>query len=278
MRLCVVGFGLIGGSVAAAHKARDPEAWVTAVDLPRSLESESVRALADARVSIDDDAGLDHELAAADLVVLAAPVRPVAAMLGRVLTRAKLVTDCGSTKREIVRCAERSAQRARFVPGHPLAGGSDAGAGAAQADLFVGRPWILCDEPGAEEAVAAVRKFVASLGAVPASMSAAEHDRAIALTSHAPQLVASALVVLSERRACRLAEGPGFASTTRVAGGNPAVWGDIFSTNADEIAAALREICAELARVAGDLEAAEAASALDLVREARLTIARRTSA
>jgi prephenate dehydrogenase len=278
MRLCVVGFGLIGGSVAAAHKAQDPKARVVAVDLRGSLESEAARALADVRVAIDDDERFDHELASADLVVLAAPVRSVATMLDRVLARAKVVTDCGSTKREIVERAEGSPQRSRFVPGHPLAGGSDAGAGAARADLFVDRAWVLCDAPGDAAALALVRSFVAGLGAVPVLMSAAEHDRALALTSHAPQVVASALVVLSERGACQVAEGPGFASTTRIAGGNPAVWGDILGTNADEIARALREIGAELARVADALERSQPEAALELIRAARQASLRRRSA
>jgi prephenate dehydrogenase len=85
-------------------------------------------------------------------------------------------------------------------------------------------------------------------------LTAEEHDRAVALTSHVPQVVASALKVLAARRNAELAAGPGFASATRVAGGSDAMWSDIFATNRDEVARALRELSGELERAALDLE------------------------
>ena len=107
-----------------------------------------------------------------------------------------------------------------------------------------------------------------AVGAKPVRMRADEHDRAVALTSHVPQLLANALLVLSERHAAGPAEGPGFESATRTAGGNPAVWSDIFEANADEIARALRELGAELANVALDLER-EARGGVALLEAAR---------
>ncbi|GMV16862.1 MAG: prephenate dehydrogenase/arogenate dehydrogenase family protein [Polyangiaceae bacterium] len=269
MKLCVVGFGLIGGSIAAASRARRPGARVVAVDASAVLASASVRALSDERVDASDGPAVERALAAADLAVLAAPVSAIEAELGRALAHARLVTDCGSTKRAIVASAESSVRRGRFVPGHPLAGGPSGGADAARADLFEGQRWILCPEAADADAFARVEAFVRALGATPVTMSAAEHDRAVALTSHVPQLLASALVVLSERRRAGAAEGPGFAGATRVAGGNPAVWRDILVTNADEIASALAELGAELSRVAGDLSRADPNAALALIESAR---------
>lgn len=269
MKLCVVGFGLIGGSLAAASRAHRLAARVVAVDTSEVIAAESVRALSDERVDVADGPAVERALAAADLVVLAAPVSVIEAELGPALAHAPLVTDCGSTKRAIVASAARSSRRARFVPGHPLAGGPSGGADAARADLFEGQRWILCPEGADAGAFAAVEGFIRGLGAVPVTMSAEEHDHAVALTSHVPQLLASALVVLSERRRAGAAEGPGFASATRVAGGNPAVWRDILVTNADEIASTLAELGAELSRVAADLSRADPSAALALVEAAR---------
>jgi len=265
MRLCVVGFGLVGASVAAAHRARDSAASVVAVDAPHVL----ARAAADVKVDRGDARGVERELASADLVVLAAPVSVIEAELPRVLAHASLVTDCGSTKRSIVGAAASAARRGRFVPGHPLAGGSSAGPDAATAELFQGRAWVLCPEGSDADAFAKVEAFVQSLGASPLVMSAEEHDRALALTSHVPQLLASVLIVLAERRRARHAAGPGFASATRVAGGNPEIWRDILATNADEVAAALRELGRELGSAADGLERGDTDAALAIIRAAR---------
>lgn len=275
MRLAVVGFGLIGGSVAAAHRERMPGAEVVAIDEASVLRDPSVVALSDRQVELADAAG---ELRDADLVLLAAPVRAIEDAIEGALAEARLVTDCGSTKRSIVARASRSPRRGRFVPGHPLAGGSSTGAAAARADLFVGQTWILCREGSDEDAFEAVRSFVTGLGARPVELSASEHDRALALTSHVPQLLASALLVLSERRGATSAEGPGFASATRVAGGNPSVWGDIFATNADEVAVALAELGAELERIRADLARGDTESARALLELARRSSAARRSA
>jgi prephenate dehydrogenase len=107
-------------------------------------------------------------------------------------------------------------------------------------------------------------------------MSAADHDRAVALTSHVPQLLASVLTVLAARRGAFGAAGPAFASATRVAGGAANMWKDIFETNADEIADALRELSAALTTVADGLQSVEPArAALELLTDAREQRSRR---
>ncbi|MFO0568186.1 MAG: prephenate dehydrogenase/arogenate dehydrogenase family protein [Polyangiaceae bacterium] len=271
MKLCVAGFGLIGGSIAASVRSRDPRARVVAVDLPHVLASDSVVRLSDRRVDATCDAEVNAAFEDSDLVVLATPIARIGELLPRAVAHARLVTDCGSTKRWLVALVERSERRGQFVPGHPLAGGSEGGAERANGELFSGKRWILCPEQTHPEALAEVEAFVRGLGALPVHLSASEHDRALALTSHVPQIVASALAVLSARRAAQAGEGPGFASTTRVAGGNPGVWQDILSTNADEIADALREVARELESVAVGLdgERPDLTPALDLIAGAR---------
>jgi prephenate dehydrogenase len=253
-RIAVYGFGLIGASVALALRERGRGVHVTAIDRSATIDDEAVRRGCDARVDSVDTDGVAQALGSCDLCVMATPISVIVERLPWVLGLAPVVTDCGSTKRAVARAAEASEHTSRFVPGHPLAGASVGGAGNARADLFVAKKWLLCPEHSDTNAVDVVRELIAGVGAEPVSMDVASHDRAVALTSHLPQLLSSALVVLSERRGSISAEGPGFASATRTAGANEAVWSDIFATNADEIAVALRELGGELERVAEELE------------------------
>jgi prephenate dehydrogenase len=165
-----------------------------------------------------------------------------------------VVTDCGSSKRAISAAAGALPDRRRFVPGHPMAGaGADRWALTAQ--LFEGRTWLLCPEHADPVAVDAVERLVAQVGAKPVRIAAAAHDRAVALTSHAPRLVASALIALAEHEGALDAAGPAFERITRGAGGSPEMWRDILGSNADEIARALRLLVRELSSCAEELEA-----------------------
>ena len=186
--------------------------------------------------------------------MLSAPVRVILAQLGRTLDYGAVVTDCGSTKREISQALAQHPGRARFVPGHPMAGFPEGGAAHAKADLFVGRRWILCPEASSNEARREVEALVQLVGAEPVEMSPAAHDRAVALASHVPQLLGSVLRATATEVGADAAAGPGFASATRVAGGSPAIWGDIFSSNADQICWALKCVTQELEQVIAGLE------------------------
>jgi prephenate dehydrogenase len=135
--------------------------------------------------------------------------------------------------------------------------GAGAARAAARADLFEGRPWVLCPEAVEPGALAAVERLVALVGARPVHMSAAEHDRAVALTSHAPRLVSSALTLLVERAGAFEAAGPAFERLMRGAGGEPEMWRDVLQSNADEVARALRALLTELQACADQLERAE---------------------
>src|SRR5690606_36971061 len=129
--------------------------------------------------------------------------------------------------------------RGRFVLGHPMAGHPEGGLHNARADLFHGNKWILCaqgSDPGAQQLVS---EFVQALGSDVVFLDAEEHDRSVAVTSHLPQVVASALSVFAEEVDAKQAAGPGFASATRVAGGAEAMWRDIFETNDKAVGTAL---------------------------------------
>ena len=270
-RVAVFGFGLIGASIAAALRNAAPHVELIAIDLPRVLNGSEVVALSDERIDSGDRPRVLLAAEAADLCVLAAPVGVIAAELPALLEAAQVVTDCGSTKRSICAGLRGLPRARRFVPGHPMAGGPEGGAGFARADLFKGQTWLLCPEDSDADAVARVEALIALVGAKSVHLSLIEHDRAVAYTSHAPQLFASALSVLSARAGASVAAGPAYRATTRSAGGAASMWQDIFRANADQISAALRELATELNRVAEGLEAAppDPSAALALLAEAR---------
>jgi prephenate dehydrogenase len=196
----------------------------------------------------------------ADLAVLAVPPDAVAPVLATAQAAglAACYTDVASVKaRPLAAARALGCDLARYVPGHPLAGRERSGPAAARADLFLGRPWALC--PAAEttpHAVACVTSLVTACGAEPVTTAADEHDRWVALVSHAPHVVASAM-------AARLASAPdgalalagqGLRDVTRIAAGDTALWTQILLANA----AGVSEV---LALVADDLRQAAAALA-----------------
>ena len=270
-RLAIVGVGLIGGSLARAARARGVAGHIVGVD-PAFRDAERILgADIDAWCDPSDEASLERALSAADLIVLAMPVRVILTELERVLGFGTTVTDCGSTKRAIVQAALQLPGTGRFVPGHPMAGLPEGGVEHASADLFVGRRWILCPESSSPAAFQQVEDFVRQVGATPVNMAADAHDRAVALTSHVPQVLASALGARAAESGAEVAAGPGFASATRVAGGSPEIWRDIFASNADEVCRALGDIISELERVRSGLARPQpdTGAAMELLARAR---------
>ena len=270
-RLAVFGFGLIGASVAAAVRKAAPDVEIIAIDLPATLASTEVRALSAQQIDSADLASVQRACELAELCLLAAPVSVIERALPALLETAQAVTDCGSTKRSICARVAGLPRARRFVPGHPMAGGPEGGAGLARAELFQGQTWLVCPENSDTDAVARVEQLIQWVGAKPVYMTIAAHDRAVAYTSHAPQLLASALSVLAERAGALPAAGPAYRATTRSAGGAEAMWRDIFAANADEISLVLRQLVGELSAVADGLDVApsDTGPALRLLAQAR---------
>ena len=257
-KIAIFGLGLIGGSLALAARQIWPRGMVIGVDQKRVLEQAMLRHAID--VAADDPV----VIAEADLVILAAPVRDNIALLRDLenhLTGAAVVTDVGSTKREIVDAARCLPERLVFVGGHPLGGAPRGGFTHARPDLFKERPWLFTPTQGHQpQELSRLKEFVTALGAVPHVLSPAAHDRLIAFLSHLPQLTASALmhVVGSEVGEDGLAlTGRGLSDTTRLASSPAAIWRDICATNADEVAAALDALIGELQALRGDLESGD---------------------
>lgn len=240
-RAMVVGCGLIGGSIGMALRAAG---WhVTG----RDLDAGRLEAALD--LGAIDAAGDDP---LAELTFVATPVSAVAGEVHRALTTTSgLVTDVASVKAPLVELMADP----RYVGGHPMAGSEQEGVGGARADLFNGAVWVLTPVPGTDdEAFAAIRTIVSTLGAEVVALSPDEHDRMVAVVSHVPHLAAATLMSLADERSgehralLRLAAG-GFRDMTRVASGHPAIWPDICATNREAIVAALDRYLAELTAV-----------------------------
>ena len=247
-RVTVVGTGLIGTSIALA--LRTSEVDVTLTDPDRA----SLRLASDlgAGRPLDEDA----ESAPADVAVIAAPPAAIPAVLRDAQNRglAQVYTDAASVKASVLDEAERlGCDMATFVPGHPMGGREKHGPGAARADLFLGRSWALCPTGKADPgSVAAVTELARLCGADPLVLAAEEHDRAVALVSHAPHVASSAVAarLLGGDEAALTLAGQGVRDVTRVAGGDPAMWMEILTHNAEPVADVLREMAADLAATA----------------------------
>lgn len=215
------------------------------------------------RGTVDPVAGVDG----ADLVVLAVPPEQVVPMAVRVIPHLRagtLLTDVASVKAEIVRSIEvliKPESRVTFVGGHPMAGNEGQGIAAAEPGLFEGTVYLVTPTsttPRADtERIAGLARAV---GAVPVEMAPAEHDRAVALVSHLPYLVAAALMGATGDAVP--AAGPAFLGATRIAGSPVALWAQICRLNRDQIQRALHAFRDELARLEAAIEDGDQLGAL----------------
>src|SRR3954453_4806344 len=253
-RIGIVGLGLIGGSIALAARELWPASLVVAVDNKDVLETAM-------RLHAIDVAADDLiVLAEVDLVILAAPVRQNRAILDQLdeyVRQPAVVTDTGSTKREIVKAAASLPPRVTFIGGGPPGGAAAGGLEPARTDLFRGRPWLFTPATDAAgDALEKLLEFARALGAEPRVIGVNAHDRLLAYLSHLPQLTASALmqVVGAEVGADGLAlAGRGLLDTTRLASSPAEIWKDIAATNADEIGPALDTFIALLQELRAEL-------------------------
>lgn len=250
----MVGLGLLGGSLAAGLRQLFPQIEITAVDAPEVLASSEAKALVHRGINRQSDAAVREAMASSDLVFLAATIGGIEHWLPRALEAAALVTDCGSTKRRLVDAGGKCARASRYVPGHPMAGALG-GLSGASADLFKDQPWVLCPQGTEASGLQAVTHLIEALGGRPVEMSASEHDRVVATTSHVPRLMASSLARIASRATAFGAAGPAFERLVRGAGGSTAMWKDILGSNRDEVAACLRLLIADLTTCAQELEA-----------------------
>ncbi len=277
-RVAILGTGLIGGSFALALRRAFPEVRITAWDRPEVL------ARARERGAIDEGS---PDLAAAcreaDLVYVALPVEVTIHRLPEIAAAVSpqaLVTDVASTKSAVCEQAGRSFLPPRlFLGGHPIAGRERGGIDHADPDLFRAAPYVLIGKLGEPEPPSAkaeddrIRRFIdviQAIGARPAWLDAAAHDRLFAFLSHLPQLAAVALaetVLEGAGDAAATLAGPGLADSLRLAGSPWDLWAGICRTS-PALDDALARLIATLKRLRAGL--ATGTLAEDFDRAARL--------
>ncbi|MGO3085399.1 prephenate dehydrogenase [Ancrocorticia populi] len=194
------------------------------------------------------------------LVIVATPPDVAAAVVCRALDAYPhaLVTDVASVKEPIVREVEPNEGASRYVGSHPMAGRERSGAIAADADLFVGRPWVITPSAATSESmITFMKQFALEAGSIPIVMRPEEHDSSVALVSHLPQLVSS-LVAGALRdapsEALNLA-GQGLRDVTRIARSDSSLWASIIAGNAGAVTSALKKVESELGKLITSLEA-----------------------
>lgn len=241
-RVAIVGFGLIGSSVARVLRRDGLAGEIVACDTSAEARAR-VLALGIADRAVASPAAA---VRGADLVMLCTPVRSfgaIGAAMAPGLARGAIVSDVGSVKGAVVEAlAPHIPRGVHLVPGHPIAGTENSGPDAGFAELFQGRWCVLTPPEGTSaRAVARVAEFWRRAGMEIATMSPAHHDRVLAITSHVPHLIAYTIVsTVSDLEETMRAEvikfaASGFRDFTRVAGSDPTMWRDIFLSNKDAV-------------------------------------------
>lgn len=229
-RVLVVGTGLIGTSIAIGLVGAGVKVLLSDLD-------ENALGIAKDKSGAQAWQGED-----VDLAVVATPPVTVSGVIKSLLIQlpTAVITDVASVKSAVLAdlVDVSNEDRARIVGGHPMAGREVSGAAAAQDRLFIDRPWVVTSTPqNSAAAIERVVELASLLGAVPIFRSPEHHDRAVALVSHAPQIVSSILartLINADSEDVELA-GQGIRDTTRIAGSDPALWTEILSGNASEV-------------------------------------------
>jgi prephenate dehydrogenase len=245
----IVGAGLLGTSIGLG---------LSKLGVHVTLEDASP---ANLKLAIDYGAGQQSSPDdSPNLIVVCVPPDVTASVIQRELTifPEAFVTDVASVKSQLL--SELKAQGSdlkRYVGSHPMAGRERGGAISGRADLFVGRPWVIsANAESLPQAVAAVEDLAIDLGSAPLRASAQDHDRAVALVSHVPQLVSSLLaarLIEADGSDVSLA-GQGLRDTTRIAASDPKLWIQILAANASEVAPVLKAFESDLHAVVESLE------------------------
>jgi prephenate dehydrogenase len=261
-----VGVGLIGGSFALALRKAGFKGKIIGVSSPETVRTALDRHVIDEAMPLRDAAGQS------ELIYLAQPIARILETLDEIdphVYPGTLITDAGSTKSAIVARAGKRIRRGRFIGGHPMAGKQSRGIGEAEADLFHGRPYVLTTSSSTESTGvmassvpssldAELERWIKRIGARVVIMTPEEHDRLVALTSHLPQLISTALAaaIANEPGASRVA-GPAAVDLTRLALSPYEIWRDIFATNSVAIDDALAVFIHKLEELRAKLRSPE---------------------
>lgn len=253
MNVCIVGLGLIGGSIGKDLKGKPGIAQRIGVDLHADSAETALQLDLVDKVMEEGEA-----FKLADVILLAIPVNAIKALLPQILEAVRkdaVVIDLGSTKATICKTVAGHPRRKQFVASHPVAGTENSGPRAAINGLFQGKVNIICDrENTSTEALVTAEKLFTMLGLKTIFMGSEEHDKHVAYVSHLSHvssfLLAQTVLDMEkdEKQIFNLA-GSGFASTVRLAKSSPDMWTPIFEQNAEFLGQALTEYIMHLQRL-----------------------------
>jgi prephenate dehydrogenase len=270
-RILIVGTGLIGASAGLALRAAGFDGEIVGTGpTERTLTIAQSMGAIDSWVARE---AADSVAAGSDVVLLAGPVLSILDWMQRlapVLGEHQLVTDVGSTKVQIVELAAKlynQPGKARFLPGHPMAGKESGGAALAEASLFVNAMWLFTPMDESQHSLEAEwRGWVAKFGARTMDLEAARHDAICAWVSHLPQMLSTALAALLEetfgndatgREEVAAIGGRALRETTRLGASPYSMWRDIALSNSEPIAATLLALEQRLAHLRENLRTPE---------------------
>jgi prephenate dehydrogenase len=256
-KICIIGVGLIGGSIARAVRQR--KLSETIIGFGRDCDFANLQIAKD--LSVIDGYSLDiaEAVANADCIVIATPVgaiEPVFALLKPAWDDTAIYTDVGSIKSNVIVAAQRvfGYVPENLVPAHPIAGAEQSGVNASVDSLFVDKRLIITpDKATSSTAVQKIRAFWEALGSQVAVMEAEHHDAVLAATSHLPHILAFALVDMlghkDEKSEIFQYAAGGFRDFTRIASSDPTMWRDICLANKKEIMPLIQQLKAELDKI-----------------------------
>jgi prephenate dehydrogenase len=260
-KITIIGCGLIGGSLALALKRRRPEYSLACLDLPERLPAIREAGVADEIGTLDDLAAYVPD---SSIVIVATPVQNVLntlSLLRPFLKEGTVVTDVGSTKKQIMAEAQKLLPAGvHFIGGHPMAGSERSGVEAADPLLFSDRVYALCPYPDTPpDALLFMLDLVENLLALPITIDPDEHDRVMAMVSHLPQLISvalmhSALAGDAEHAMLDKLAGRGFLDMTRLAASDFGIWKGILDTNRDAISQAVERFSRSLSLISSKTE------------------------
>lgn len=276
-RVALIGFGLIGSSIARACRARDDMAG-TIVASARSAETLATVARLGIADVIEADPG--RAVADADLVILCTPVGVLAEVTAAIAPHLKpgaVLSDVGSTKGSVIRdMAPHVPKGVHFVPAHPIAGTEFSGPEAGFAELFQGRWCIVTPLPDTDpQAVTRLEEFWRRTGSMVASMDPASHDRVLAVVSHLPHLIAFTIVNTADHLEQEMKEkvldfaASGFRDFTRIAASDPVMWRDVFLNNREALLEMLARFTEDVQAMARAVRRGEAEYIEDSIRRGR---------
>ncbi|MEC7237945.1 MAG: prephenate/arogenate dehydrogenase family protein [Pseudomonadota bacterium] len=251
-KICIIGIGLIGASIALAARRAGLAGHIS------GCEADSAKVDEIKRLGLVDSVTTDAVAAVkdADLVVMAVPVGVMGGLAETIIPRMKpgaVLTDTGSTKRSVIRDVDPHVTDAiHWLPSHPLAGTEHSGPAAGFAELFDGRYWLVLPRDIPEEVVNRFEGFVSGLGSVSERMDADYHDKVLALTSHLPHLIAYTIVGTAVDLEGQLKNdvirfsASGFRDFTRIAASDPVMWRDVFVNNDEAVLEMLQRFSEDL--------------------------------